>query len=197
MSNTKYNKLESVLSEMGVLSHKVVELLNETDCCDNKESKPCEETTCPDMSSTPDKLSKLDIQPGDRVKIEPYFGFLPEFARGFTYDEASTYEVLAAGLSRYNMPVYILSDCTNKTSIVPHCCLKLVLKASEPAFKLDDTSDPQGIMIKSNITGKAVIHINMTTAIDNKIDPVTLASTLCAFLNNAVTKKETSGNLEA
>ena len=197
MSNTKYNKLESVLSEMEVLSHKVVELLNETDYRDSDENKPCEETTCPNMSSTPDKLSKMDIQPGDKVKIEPYFGFLPEFARGFTYDETAIYEVINAGLSRYNMPVYILSDCNNNTSIVPHCCLKLVLKASAHMFALDDTSDSNGIMIKNNITGKAVVHINKTTAINSKIDPVTFSSTLCEFLNNAVSKKETSGNLKA
>ena len=196
MSNTKLNKLETVLSEMDVLSHKVVELLNESDCRDNEESKTCEETTCPHMSSTPDKLRKMDIQPGDKVKIEPYFGFLPEFARGFTYDANAVYEVINAGLSRYNMPVYILSDCNNNTSIVPHCCLKLVLKASEHMFVLDETSDPQGVIIKNNITGKAVVHINKNTAINSKIDPVTFSSTLCAFLNNAVSQKETSGNIE-
>lgn len=191
MSDTKYDKLDSIMSEMDVLSRKMVELLGELDC------RNSEDTTYLHTFATPEQLSKLDIQPGDKVKIEPYCGFLPAFARGFTYDENAMYEVVKVGFSRYNMPVYILADCKDHTTIVPHCYLKLALKASEPVFILDDTSDPQGIMIKNNGTGKAVIHINMTTAIDSKIDPVTLASTLCAFLNNAVSKKETSGNLEA
>ena len=197
MSNTKRNKLESVLSEMEVLSHKVVELLNETDCHDSEVNNTYDEANYFHTTATPEQLAQLDIQPGDKVRIEPYCGFLPSFARGFTLDETAVYEVVNVGISRCNMPAYVLADCNKQTSIVPHCYLKLVLKASEPMFKLDDTSDPQGIMIKNNGTGKAVIHINMTTAIDSKIDPVTLASTLCAFLNNAVSKKETSGNLEA
>lgn len=197
MNNTKYNKLESILSEMDVLSRKMVELLNETDGHDSEVSNTYDEANYFHTTATTEQLEQLDIQPGDKVKIKPYCGFLPSFARGFTCDETTVYEVVNAGFSRCNMPAYVLSDCNNHTSIVPHCYLELILKAAEPMFKLDDTSDPQGIMVKNNITGKSVIHINMTTAIDSKIDPVTLASTLCEFLNNAVSKKETSGNLEA
>jgi hypothetical protein len=196
MNNTKYNKLESILSEMDVLSRKVVDLLNESDCCGCEESKPYAETTYLHTYATPEQLSKLDIQPGDKVRIESYCGFLPAFARDFTYDEASMYEVVKVGFSRYNMPVYILADCNNNTSVVPYCYLKIAIKASEPMFVLDNTSDPQGIIIKNNITGKAVVHINKNTAINSKIDPVTFSSTLCAFLNNAVSQKETSGSLE-
>ena len=196
MNSTKYNKLESILSEMDVLSRKVVDLLNEPDFHECKESKPYEESTYLHTFATPEQLSKLDIQPGDKVRIESYCGFLPAFARDFTYDEASMYEVVKVGFSRYNMPVYIIADCNNRTSIVPYCYLKLALKASEPMFVLDNTSDPQGIIIKNNITDKAVVHINKNTAINSKIDPVSFSSTLCAFLNNAVSQKETSGNLE-
>lgn len=197
MNNTKYNKLESILSEMDVLSRKVVDLLNEPDFHECKESKPYEESNYLHAFATPEQLSKLDIQPGDKVRIEAYCGFLPAFARDFTYDEAYMYEVVKVGFSRYNMPVYILADHNEHTSVVPYCYLKLVLKAAEPMFVMDDTSDPQGIIIKNNITGKAVIHVNKNTAINSKIDPVSFSSTLCAFLNNAVSQKETSGNLEA
>lgn len=191
MNNTKYNNLEDILSEMDILSRKVVELLSELDCRNN------EETTYLHTFATPEQLSKLNIQPGDKVRIESYCGFLPAFAKDFIYDEASMYEVVKVGFSRYNMPVYIIADCNNRTSIVPYCYLKLALKASEPVFVLDNASDPQGIIIKNNITGKSVIHINKYIAINSKIDPVSLSSTLCEFLNNAVTQKETSDNLKA
>lgn len=196
MSNTKYNKLESILSEMGTLSRKVVDLLNEHDCYGCAESKPYEEAAYLHTFATPEQLSKLDIQPGDKVRIEAYCGFLPAFARNFAYDETAIYEVIKVGFSRYNMPVYILADGNDNTSVVPHCYLKIAIKASEPMFALDNTSDPQGIIIKNNITGKAVVHINKNTAINSKIDPVSFSSTLCEFLNNAVSQKETSGNLE-
>lgn len=197
MNDTKYNKLEDILSEMDVLSRKVVELINDPDFRGVEASKTYDEANYFHTTATPEQLSKLDIQPGDKVKIEPYCGFLPSFARGFTCDETTVYEVVNVGFSRCNMPAYILADCNNHTSIVPHCYLKIALKASEPMFILDDTSDPKGIIIKNNITGKAVIHINKHTAINSKIDPVSLSSTLCEFLNNAVSQKETSGNLEA